>query len=63
MDDVRERLGDRLRQRPTMVTTSALTGRNVDRLLDAVEELFVRYTSRIGTGAAEPRDGGDHGPP
>jgi len=50
VDDVRERLGDRLRQRPSMVTTSALTGRNVDRLLDAVEELFVRYTSRIGTG-------------
>jgi len=50
VDDVRERLGDRLRQRPAMVTTSALTGRNVDRLLDAVEELFVRYTSRIGTG-------------
>jgi GTP-binding protein len=33
-----------------MVTTSALTGRNVDRLLDAVEELFGRFTSRAGTG-------------
>ena len=46
IDDVRERMGDKLRQRPTIVTTSALTGRNVDQLLDAVEELFVRFTSR-----------------
>ena len=41
----------KLRQRPAIVTTSALTGRNVDRMLDAVEELFERYTSRVGTGA------------
>ena len=51
VDDMRERLGDRLRQRPEMMTTSALSGRNIDRVLDAVEELFARYTSRIGTGA------------
>ena len=55
----RERLGGKLRQRPAIVTTSALTGRNVDRMLDAVEELFDRYTSRVGTGRAEPRDGRD----
>jgi len=50
VDDVRDRIAVKLRQRPAMVTTSALTGRNVDRLLDAVEELFGRFTSRAGTG-------------
>jgi GTPase len=45
-----ERLGGKLRQRPAIVTTSALTGRNIDRLLDAVEALFTGYTSRVGTG-------------
>jgi GTP-binding protein len=50
IDDVRERLETKLRQRPAIVTTSAVTGRNVDRLLDAVKELYERYTSRIGTG-------------
>ena len=45
-----ERLAGKLRQRPAIVTTSALTGRNIDRLLDAVEQLFVSYTSRVGTG-------------
>jgi GTP-binding protein len=51
VDDVAERLSGKLRQRPAIVTTSALTGRHVDRMLDAVEELFDRYTSRVGTGA------------
>jgi len=51
VDDVAERLQGKLRQRPTIVTTSALTGRNVDRMLDAIEELFGRHTSRVGTGA------------
>jgi GTPase len=51
VDDVAERLGGKLRQRPAVVTTSALTGRHIDRLLDAIEELFGRYTSRVGTGA------------
>ncbi|HEY0389053.1 MAG TPA: ribosome biogenesis GTPase Der [Gaiellales bacterium] len=50
VDDVRERMSVKLRQRPSIVTTSSLTGRNVDRLLDGVEELFGRYASRIGTG-------------
>jgi len=44
------RLAGKLRQRPAIVTTSALTGRNIDRLLDSVEQLFVSYTSRVGTG-------------
>jgi len=51
VDDVAERLQGKLRQRPAIVTTSALTGRHVDRLLDAIEELFERHTSRVGTGA------------
>ena len=51
VDDVAERLGGKLRQRPAIVTTSARTGRNIDRLLDSVEELFERYVSRVGTGA------------
>jgi GTP-binding protein len=50
VEDAAERLAGKLRQRPAIVTTSALTGRNVDRLLDAVEQLFVSYTSRVGTG-------------
>ena len=50
VDDASDRLQRKLRQRPAIVTTSALTGRNVDRLLDAVERLFERYTSRVGTG-------------
>src|SRR5262249_28443547 len=50
VDDVADRIAGKLRQRPAMMTTSALTGRNVDRLLVAVEELFGRFTSRVGTG-------------
>ena len=50
IEDVRERMGGKLRQRPIIVTTSALTGRNIDRLLDAIEELFGRHISRAGTG-------------
>jgi GTPase len=50
IDDVADRMSVKLRQRPSIVTTSALTGRNVDKLLDAIEELFSRFTSRVGTG-------------
>jgi len=50
VDDVVDRLGGKLRQRPSIVTSSAVTGRNVDKLLDAVEEVFGRYTSRVPTG-------------
>jgi GTP-binding protein len=50
VEEVRERLHGKLRQRPPIVTTSALTGRHVDRLLDEVERLFAAYTSRVGTG-------------
>ena len=50
IEDVRERLEDRLRQRPPLVAVSAKTGRGVERLLDRIEDLFVRHTGRIATG-------------
>jgi GTP-binding protein len=51
VEDAADRLEGKLRQRPAIVTSSAVTGRNVERVLDTVEELFDRYTSRVGTGA------------
>jgi GTP-binding protein len=49
IEDVRERLGDRLRQRPQIVAVSAQTGRGIGKLLDRVEELYAKHASRIGT--------------
>jgi GTP-binding protein len=49
VEDVRPRVEERLRQRPGIVTVSAKSGRGVVRLLDRVEELFGRHTSRIAT--------------
>jgi GTP-binding protein len=49
IEDVRDRLGDRLRQRPQIVAVSAKTGRGVGKLLDRVEELFDKHASRIPT--------------
>jgi GTP-binding protein len=51
VEDAADRLEGKLRQRPAIVTSSAVTGRNVERVLDTIEELFDRYTSRVGTGA------------
>jgi GTPase len=50
IEDVRERLGSRLRQRPTMAAVSSTTGRGVGKLLDRVEQLYDTHTSRIATG-------------
>jgi GTP-binding protein len=50
IEEVRDRLGDRLRQRPPIVAVSAKTKRGVGRMLDKVEELFAKHTSRVGTG-------------
>ena len=50
IEDVRDRLEDRLRQRPPIVAVSAKTGRGVGKVLDRVEELFGRHTGRISTG-------------
>jgi GTPase len=50
IEDVRDRLGDRLRQRPPIVAVSAKSKRGVAKVLDRVEDLFVRHTGRIATG-------------
>ena len=49
LDDLRERLQTKLRQRPIVVTTSAVTGRGLERLVRTIEEIFGRYTSRVST--------------
>ena len=50
IEDVRDRLRSRLRQRPTMAAVSSTTGRGVGKLLNRVEQLYDTHTSRIGTG-------------
>jgi GTP-binding protein len=51
VEDVRPRLEHRLRQRPGIVTVSANTGRGIARLLDRVEQVFAKHTSRVPTPA------------
>ena len=51
VEDVRPRLEHRLRQRPGIVTVSATTGRGIARLLDRVEQVFAKHTSRVPTPA------------
>ena len=50
IEDVRERLEPRLRQRPPIVAVSAKTERGVGKILDRVQELFGKYTARVPTG-------------
>jgi GTP-binding protein len=50
IEDVRDRIEDRLRQRPPIAAVSAKTGRGVGRLLDRVQELFDKHSARIATG-------------
>jgi GTPase len=50
IEDVRDRLEARLRQRPPIVTVSSKTGRGIQRLFDRIEGLFEKYTARISTG-------------
>ena len=50
IEDVRPRLEARLRQRPPLVAVSSKTGRGVQRVLDRVEQLFDKHSSRIPTG-------------
>ena len=50
IEDVRERLEPRLRQRPPIVAASAKTRRGVGKVLDRVEELYAKHTARIPTG-------------
>ena len=50
IEDVRDRLEARLRQRPPIVTISSKTGRGIQRLFDRVEGLFETYIAKISTG-------------
>jgi GTPase len=49
IEDVRARLESRLRQRPPIVTTSAKSGRGIERLLDRIGSLYDKHTAKIGT--------------
>jgi GTPase len=49
IEDARDRLEDRLRQRPPIVAVSPKTGRGVGRLLDRVAELYEKHNGRIAT--------------
>jgi GTP-binding protein len=49
IEDVRARLGERLRQRPPVLTVSAKTGRGIARLLDRIETQFDKHSARIPT--------------
>jgi GTP-binding protein len=49
IEDTRERLEPRLRQRPPVLAASAKTGRGVGKLLDRIERLYGKYTSRVPT--------------
>jgi GTP-binding protein len=49
IEDVRGQLRRRLRQRPAFIAVSAQSGRGLDRLLDAVAELFDRYVAKVPT--------------
>ncbi len=50
IEEVRDRLEPRLRQRPPIVAASAKTMRGVGKVLDRVEELYAKHTARIPTG-------------
>jgi GTP-binding protein len=49
IEEVRGQLRRRLRQRPAFIAVSAQSGRGLDRLLDAVAELFDRSISKVPT--------------
>jgi GTPase len=49
LEDTKARIAQRVRQRPPVITVSALKGRNVAKLLDAAIELADRRAERIPT--------------
>jgi GTP-binding protein len=49
IEEIREEIARRLRQRPPLIAVSARTGRGVERLLDEVERLFERHARRVPT--------------
>jgi len=50
IEDVRERLEPRLRQRPPILAASAKTKRGINKLLERVAVLYDKYTARVPTG-------------
>ena len=49
IENVRARLESRLRQRPPVLTTSAKTGRGIERLLGRIGLLYDKHAAKIGT--------------
>ena len=49
IEDVRPQIATRLRQRPPLIAVSAHTGRGLERLLELIRTLFVRFAGRIPT--------------
>jgi GTP-binding protein len=49
IEDVRPEIERRLRQRPPWVAVSAKSERGIDRMLDAIERLYDKHTSRVQT--------------
>ena len=49
LEEVRPEILPRLRQRPPLIAVSAHSGRGLERLLDMIEKVFVRYAGRIAT--------------
>jgi GTP-binding protein len=50
LEEVRGHMTRVLRQRPPVIAVSAKSYRGVLRLLERIEELFEKYTARVGTG-------------
>ncbi|HJR94790.1 MAG TPA: ribosome biogenesis GTPase Der [Gaiellaceae bacterium] len=51
LEEVRRDVQPRLRQRPPLIAVSAHSGRGLERLLEMIEKVFVRYAGRIPTAA------------
>ncbi|HEX6490922.1 MAG TPA: ribosome biogenesis GTPase Der [Gaiellaceae bacterium] len=49
LEEVRERLLGRVRQRPPLIAVSAKTGRGIARLLDRIEQQFDKHNGRVAT--------------
>ncbi len=49
LDDIRDKIQQKLRQRPLVITTSAISKRGIERLFTTIEETHARYTSRVPT--------------
>ena len=62
LDHLRERIDRKLRQRPPVVTTSAVTRRGLERLLERIKTLHEHYTSRMPTPAVNKRAAGRRSP-